>query len=254
MEEQTRNALKDLLFRLADDKLIIGHRNSEWCGMGPVLEEDIAFASMAQDEIGHSEALYRLLHELGEAEPDTLAFTRPPNLFRSCQFVEQPIGDYAFSLARHFLCDYADRVRLKHLVQADYAPLAELAKRITREEKYHSLHAKTWIIQLANGTEEGRLRLQTALNEAFPMAFGIFEPTEYSQALKDAGIQPLEDQLADEWLTAILDVLQETTLQLPTDYDPAPYLGGRKGYHSEFLAPLLDEMTVVYQIDPTATW
>ena len=101
-------AIKDLLFRLADDKLIIGHRMSEWIGLGPILEEDIAFASMAQDEVGHSQAYFQLLHDLGEDIPDKVAFTRKEEAFTCCQMVEYPIGDYAFSLMRHYLFDMAD--------------------------------------------------------------------------------------------------------------------------------------------------
>ena len=101
------NFTKDLLYKMADDALIIGHRNSEWTGIGPMLEEDLAFSSMAQDKIGHSQALYRILHEtLGEAEPDKLGFMRTEKEFKCCQFVEQPIGEYDFSIVRQFLFDH----------------------------------------------------------------------------------------------------------------------------------------------------
>ena len=103
--------LKDLLYRMADDLLILGHRNSEWTGLGPMLEEDIAFSSMAQDKIGQSLAIYEILYEMGEQEPDTVAFTRNAENFHSCQLVEQPIGEYDFSLVRHFLYDHADAAR-----------------------------------------------------------------------------------------------------------------------------------------------
>lgn len=247
-------AVKDLLFRLADDELIIGHRNSEWTSLGPILEEDIAFASMAQDELGHAQAYYQLLHQLGEAEPDALAFGRKVEQMRCCHLVEMPIGDYAFSLVRHFLYDVAEDVRLRHLAAGSYAPLAELAKKLAREEKYHLLHAKTWMAQLAAGGEEGRLRLQTALNEALPIAFGLFEETEHSQALADEGVQPAEKTLAAEWLEGVSAILQKTPLKLPAASDPLAFYGGRKGFHTEHLAPLLQEMTEVFAIEPTAKW
>jgi 1,2-phenylacetyl-CoA epoxidase catalytic subunit len=110
--------LKDLLYRLADDQLILGHRNSEWNGLGPILEEDIAFSSMAQDKLGHSLQLYTLLHQLGEAEPDTVAFTRNAPQFHCCQLVELPIGEYDFSLIRHFLFDHAELLRFEALATA----------------------------------------------------------------------------------------------------------------------------------------
>lgn len=248
-------AVKDLLFRLADDDLIIGHRNSEWTGAGPILEEDIAFASMAQDQVGHAQAYYELLHAAGEDVPDKLAFQREPNTFLSCQFVEQPIGDYAFSLMRHFLYDHAKFVRLRNLSESSsYEELRGLAGRIAREVKYHVLHGKTWITQLGNGSDEGRLRMQTALNEAWPMAFGIFETTEYTEALAEEHVMKTEAQLREEWLEVVSPILETSGLKIPEEYDVSQYEGGRKGYHSEYLEPLLKEMTEVVAIDPTAVW
>src|SRR5690349_24138864 len=120
-------ALKELLYRIADDQLILGHRNSEWTGMGPLLEEDIAFSSMAQDKIGQSLALYNMLHELGEGPPDTVAFTRDASRFHNCVFVELPNGEYDFSLVRHFLYDAALAIRFDMLTSSSYQPLAQLA-------------------------------------------------------------------------------------------------------------------------------
>ncbi|MBX3103167.1 MAG: phenylacetate-CoA oxygenase subunit PaaC [Bacteroidetes bacterium] len=251
-----QEALKSLLLSLADDLLVIGHRNSEWTGMGPVLEEDIAFASMAQDKIGHALAFYELLHSLGEPEPDILAFTRQAADFRSCQLVEYPIGEYDFSLVRHFLFDYAYTTRLEALKSGSYAPLAALSERFLRELKYHTLHARTWVAQLGNATEEARLRMQSALNEALPMAYGIFEETPHTAGLVAEGIQPHEQELRDRWLAGISALIAGTPLKLPqpTAGDIRPYLGGRQGRHSEHLQPLLTEMTEVFAIDPAAAW
>ena len=101
-------ALKDLLYKMADDQLILGHRNSEWTGFGPLLEEDIAFSSMAQDKVGQSWQLYKILNGVGENDPDTVAFMRNADQFHNCQFVELPNGEYDFSLIRHFLFDTAE--------------------------------------------------------------------------------------------------------------------------------------------------
>lgn len=246
--------LVDLLLRLAEDELVTGHRNSEWTALGPILEEDIAFASMAQDEIGHAQAYYQLLHDLGLPHPDQIAFTRSPIEFRSCHLVEQPIGDYAFSLVRHFLYDTAEDIRLRALKSSSYAPLAELAGKLLREEKYHLLHATTWLNQLARGGEEARLRLQSAINEAAPMAYGLFEATEHDAAIAAAGIQVQEDALRARWEETCRDAVAQAGLVWPEPVDATPHLGGRRGYHSEHLAPLLAEMSEVFAIDPAASW
>ncbi|MEO0580934.1 MAG: 1,2-phenylacetyl-CoA epoxidase subunit PaaC [Bacteroidota bacterium] len=247
-------AIKNLLYRLADDKLIIGHRHSEWIGMGPILEEDIAFASMAQDEVGHSQAYYRILHELGEGEPDQIAFNRKAQNFTCCQFVEFPIEDYAFSLVRHYLFDMADKVRLQALKASSFEPLAALATKLAREEKYHQLHAQTFVQQLGRSTEEARLRMQSALNEAYPMAFSMFEPTVHTESLAKEGVQPLEDTLMKQWRVEVEAFLRSSNLQIPHVEDLSSYFGGRSGHHTEFLQPLLSEMTEVFAIDPTAKW
>ena len=247
-------AIKDILFRMADDKLILGHRNSEWVGMGPILEEDIAFASMAQDEIGHAQSYYQLLEELGESDPDQVAFMRTPETFRCCHFVEYPIGDYAFSLVRHYLFEMADMVRLNHLMNGNYKPLAELARKISREEKYHQLHGKTFLQQLGNSTEEANVKLQIALNEAYPIAFSIFEPTVHGETLAREGILPIEDSLLKEWRTIVEPFLKSCNLTIPEAKNFIDHFGGRSGRHTEHLAPLLAEMTEVFAIDPMAKW
>src|SRR5688572_19487724 len=136
MREQ---AIKELLYKIADDQLILGHRNSEWTGFGPLLEEDIAFSSMAQDKVGQSQALYEILHSLGEQSPDTVAFMRNANQFHNCIFTELPNGEYDFSLIRHFLYDTALAIRFEMLTKSSYKPLAELATKIRGELKYHTL-------------------------------------------------------------------------------------------------------------------
>src|SRR6188768_856885 len=147
-------ALKELLYKMADDQLILGHRNSEWTGMGPLLEEDIAFSSMAQDKIGHSLAIYTLLHQLGESDPDTIGFTRNATQFHNCISVELPNDEYDFSLIRHFLYDTAEAIRFESLTNSSYVPLAQLATKIRGELRYHTMHANIWIKQLGTATPE----------------------------------------------------------------------------------------------------
>lgn len=247
-------ALKELIYKMADDLLILGHRNSEWTGLGPLLEEDIAFSSMAQDKVGQSYALYQLLHDLGENDPDTVAFMRNTEQFHNCQFVELPIGEYDFSLVRHFLYDTADALRFEMLSNSAYEPLALLAKKIKGELRYHTMHADIWIKQLGAATEDSIGRLQESLIQAFPYALGIFEPSEYEDQIKADKIFEGEEILQERWMDKISAVIGSTALALPDLGTITPVYGGRKGDHTAHLQPLLDEMSEVFKIDPTADW
>lgn len=247
-------ALKELLYKMADDQLIMGHRNSEWTGFGPMLEEDIAFSSMAQDKIGHSLALYTILHQLGERNPDTVAFTRPANQFHNCILAELPNGEYDFSLIRHFLFDTAEAIRFEMLSHSSHEPLAQLAKKVRGELRYHTLHANTWVRQLGSATDESISRLQRSLAFALPYALGIFEESPHEQELIQTKIFEGESNLRQQWQKKIEDVLAGTQLKLPVWNSLQPVYGGRIGKHSEHLQPLLDEMSEVFQIDPSAEW
>ncbi len=247
-------ALKELLYKIADDQLILGHRNSEWTGFGPLLEEDIAFSSMAQDKVGHSQALYTILHQLGEQAPDTLAFMRPTNQFHNCILVELPNGEYDFSLIRHFLFDTSEAIRFEMLSQSSYQPLAELARKIRGELRYHTLHANTWIKQLGSATEESISRLQRSLTKALPYALGIFEESPFEKEIINAGIFDGENELQKRWMKKVEEIIQQTNLSLPDWKIITPVFGGRIGKHSEHLQPLVDEMSEVFRIDPGAEW
>ncbi len=244
-------AQKELLFRLADDEVIIGHRNMEWTGLGPILEEDIAFSSMGQDEFGHAQIYYSLLHELGEADPDHLAFYREAPAFRNAQLVELPKGDWAFSVARQFLYDAYEAVRLAALSRSGYTPLAQAARKFAGEEKYHFLHGKTWLTHLGRGTDESRARLQAALDQTFPYALGLFETTEADAAIVAEGLCAPEAELCNQWLALITPLITEAGLTVPTA--PA-FTGGRRGQHTEHLTALLNDMQLVFRTDPEATW
>ncbi|MEY3385750.1 MAG: phenylacetate-CoA oxygenase subunit PaaI [Bacteroidota bacterium] len=249
-----RDAATDLLTRMADDVLILAHRHSEWTGLGPVLEEDIAFSSVAQDKLGHAQALYAIMHEhFGAPEPDAMAFGRGEADMRCCHFVELPNGEYDFSLVRHLLFDAAEYVRWSALRESSFEPLAKLAHKIHGELKYHLYHAQTWIVQLgAHGSEESKARMQSALNEAWPYALGLFEARPGDTGLISDGFFPGEEALREQWEVLLLGILTKAGLAMPDEQ--AAVLGGRDGYHSEYLNPLLVEMTEVYRIDPSAQW
>jgi ring-1,2-phenylacetyl-CoA epoxidase subunit PaaC len=249
----TRDAVIDLLYRLADDELIIGHRDSEWTGLAPILEGDIAFSSMAQDEMGHAQAYYQLLHELGQPSPDQLAFTRKPRQFRCAALVCLPNNnDWALSVLRQFLYDAAESVRLTALSEGSLVPLAQLARKLRGEEKYHLMHGRQWVLHLGNSTQEAHDRLQNALNALYPHALGLFEPTEADEPLVQAGVCPRENELRRRWESAVAPVLVDAHLSIPEA--PQPVFGGRSGKHPAALTDLLNNMQLVFSIDPQAKW
>lgn len=256
MSSETNAALLDLLFRLADDELMIGHRNSEWTGVAPILEEDIAFSSMAQDELGHAQAYYTLLHEHFDQDiPDRLAFLRDPVEFRNAQFTSLPRKDWARAIMRQFLYDAAEHVRLEAYVEHPFEPLAQVARKIVGEEKYHFLHGKMWLIRLGQGTQESNQFIQMALDELWPYALGLFEAPRAEQD------EPFsESQLLHVWLNLVCPLLHEANLQVP-----AEEVGGnwqtsiagastRYAEASEDRTELLEAMQQVYRLDPTANW
>jgi len=209
---------------------------------------------MAQDKLGHAYTFYKLLSELGDSEPDTIAFTRNAPQFHNCQFVELPIGDYSFSLIRHFLFDHSEMIRFKALSDSSIEEISQIARKLTGEIKYHVLHADAFIKKLGSATTESIQRLQESLDRALPYALGIFETSKYEPELIEMGLYPGEDALKGIWLNQIKEVMSTTELILPPVETHTPVIGGRYGNHTEHLQPLLDEMSEVISSDPTADW
>ena len=164
----------DLLLSIADDELFLGWRNSEWTGIAPFLEEDVAFSSIAQNEIGHARALYELAAaELGTTA-DELAFDRKPDEYRCAPLVQLRRLEWARTIARHWLYETADEIRLAALKSSDDPEIAGIAAKMDREEAYHRMHAEMWIDRLLS-TEEGRARLDEAVDELWPYALGVLD-------------------------------------------------------------------------------
>lgn len=249
------DAIKNLAMRMADDALIYGHRNAEWTGLAPTLEEDIAFSSTAQDKFGHAQSLYAFLQTMGGPDPDTAAFMRDEKDFLCCHFVEFETIDYAVALMRHFLFDTAERLRYTFLERSSVEQLSQLATKIRGEIKYHTLHARTWVQVLgAQGNEESRLRMQSAANMCYPMAFSMFEPSAFENILRSEGVFVGEEELEIAWIQEVTNVFAGSSLVVPDVADKTMHYGGRRGYHTDALAPLIAEMTEVFRIDPTAKW
>ena len=181
----------DLLLELADDELVLGWRNSEWTGIAPFLEEDVAFSSIAQGEIGHARAFYELAaSELGTSA-DELAFDRAPEGYRCAQLVQlRLVPDWAGTIARHYLYETADAIRIAALRRSDWEPLAGLAGKIEREEAYHLMHANMWAERLRASPE--RERFEEALDELWPYALGLLEPGAREELSEAVGREPVD--------------------------------------------------------------
>ena len=275
------DSLISLLVALGDDELVLGHRHSEWTGHAPHIEEDVAFSSIAQDEIGHATAYYSLLSDITGDDVDGIGLGRSPEEYRHAILCERPNGDWGYTLARHWLYDTADDVRLEALEAAAHEGLAAVARKLRREERYHLLHADTWLQRVANGPIEGRARLIDALTGAFGEALALFEPFEHEDdAVKQGWLPTPSDELRTRFLARTAVSLDE--VGLPTEVraaadraaefvasssgdliaadatsDEAPRpagTGGRRGEHSEDFLALWDEMTSTYRDNPGATW
>ena len=181
LDGETRQALAELLLAMADDEFVLGFWDSEWTGIAPILEEDVAMSSVSQDEIGHAKALYELLAELTGQDADRIAFGRPPDGYRHAALMNHARTDWAFSIARRFLYEHADAVRLESLASSAYQPLADLAVKMRREETYHLLHFDLWLRRLAEGGEDSHARLAAAIKALWSDAQAVFAPLAGSQ-------------------------------------------------------------------------
>lgn len=245
-------ALEKRLLALADDELILGHRNSEWTGHGPILEEDIAFSNIALDEMGHAAVWYGLLSDLTGDDPDQLIFFRYASEYRNTQLVELPKGDWAFSLLRQYLFDAYEQVLLSHLVDSSYQPFAEAAAKIRPEELYHLRHTRAWVQRLGLGTEESNRRMQQALNQLWPYARQLFVPFVDHSLLEESGYFPALNVIQREWEASVVPFLNESDLQLPQGQLPQRDIPREE--HTEYLMDLLNEMQAVARMDPAAEW
>jgi ring-1,2-phenylacetyl-CoA epoxidase subunit PaaC len=213
------NEQVQLLLEIADDELIVGWRDSEWTGIAPTLEEDVAFSSIAQNEIGHARALYELAAvELG-TNADALAFDRSPDEYRCAPLVELHLLEWAHTIARRYLYEEADRLRIGALMRSDDAELAGLAAKIDREETYHRLHAEMWAGRLR---DEPRFR--AAVQELWPYALGMLEPDLRPELARRVGLRVDSTQAIE------------------------------RGEHTPALAELWNEMTEVRRSEPGAEW
>ncbi len=256
LPEHLKKPFINLLLAAADDKLFLGHRNSEWTGLGPILEEDIAFSALAQDEMAHASALYELAGAIDGRSADRLAFGRAPGEYRCAAIVEVPDEfDWATAMARRLFCNHFDVLRLTRLSMSVYKPLADLARRLAAEQQAHVQHVDDWTMRLGSGTPESHRRIQQAIEALARIAPQLFEPVERQDQLVAAGLYPGDDlEMYDAWRAAVEHVLGRGHLSARLDDFNPEDRGGRRGVHTVHLAPMLDEMCEVYRLEPDAAW
>ncbi len=239
---------------LADDALVLGHRLSEWSSKAPSLEEDIALSNLGLDMIGQARLFYQLAARVEDKSrtEDDLAYFRDAAQFRNILLVEQPRGDFAFTMARQLAVAAFLQPYYAALMRSAQPDLAEIAAKAVKEMAYHVRHASEWVIRLGDGTAESRRRMLAALDAIWPFTGELFEMGGDEQAMADAGIVPGRASIKPAWDATIDRVLREATLQRPAP--GANMSGGRNGRHTPHLAEMLADMQSLARAHPGAQW
>lgn len=241
---------EEYVLAFADDEHVIGQRHTEWTGLGPFLEEDLALTSIAQDELGHAAGLYSLLTD----DVDHLAFFREASDYRSCWLVEQPGTDWAMALVRHWLYDLAERHRWEAVTASSDSRLSGLAGRALREEAYHRRHAIALVDRLLTASEESRVHVTEAIDAYLPLAVALFEPVEgEGEALAEGLVTRPMQELVEDWWNEVDETLVRHELPLARP-QVAPDLQAGRTLRTDHFGVMHDDITEVLRIDPTGEW
>jgi ring-1,2-phenylacetyl-CoA epoxidase subunit PaaC len=257
-------AIKELLFQLADDDFIHSYRGSEWLGLAPHIEEDVATSSITQDTMGHAAIFYQLLEELGEGNANQLAHDRPANARRNAiilelvngpgYYMEEPDYDWAFAVVRNYFYTQAKMIKIQSLHSSSYEPLAEVAAKVQMELYYHLMHWKTWFVQLlGSGHEEAVSRMKAAIEKTLQDFQGVFSLGEHRNKIVQQGLIESEAVLLNKWNQAVAPVLKSVGLQGPIEVGMAQG-DGRNGKHTEDLEKALETLSEVYASNKEASW
>jgi len=239
----------DHILHLADTALILGQRNAEWCGHGPVLERDIAISNISLDLIGQARSFYQYAAEIqgNGATEDSLAYLRDERQFKNLLLVEQPKGDWAFTTLRQFFFSSYQQLLFQQLIAHPDERLAAIAEKSIKEVNYHVRWSGEWVVRLGDGTDESRRRMWNALEALWPYTGEMFQPEPYETA---SGVDL--SALQTGWEQKIGNTLSEGGLESPTNVFMRS--GGKKGIHSEHLGYLLAEMQYLQRSYPGCEW
>lgn len=259
-----KKALVELLYQLADDDFILAFRGSEWLGVAPHIEADLAFSSINQNTMGHAVIYYELLEKLGAGKADDIAHLREPKAFRNAMILEavngaghylkEPKFDWAFAVVRHYFYEMAKMIRLNALKRSSYKPLAMVAGKMQMEAYYHVMHWRTWFYQLVRAKGEAEKRMQAAIQKVWQDFGGVLTLGPYGVEMERFGLIENEQLLKDRWMHDLREVFQELKLDIP-DTEPGMVLGdGRAGMFTEDLTQALKTLSEVYRLDAKASW
>jgi ring-1,2-phenylacetyl-CoA epoxidase subunit PaaC len=242
------------LLRMADDTLILGQRLSEWCGHGPILEEDIALSNIALDYVGQSTNVYKQIASRNHygSDEDDIALTRMESEYVNALILELPNGDYAATIARQYYYSSFYLLFLEQLKKSSDGFLSGFAEKSFKEVKYHLQHATDWLLRLGDGTPESHSRMQHAVNSLWPYLGELFQDDDVDILSAKEGWGVTKDSLKSVWINRMNAVFSEATLQVPTE--AWYHSGGRKGRHTEHMGYLLAEMQFLQRAFPGAKW
>jgi ring-1,2-phenylacetyl-CoA epoxidase subunit PaaC len=269
----TKDTLYNYTLHLADNALILAQRNSEWCGHGPVLEQDIAITNISLDLIGQSRSLYQYAAELAnaanpspnggrreggkEATEDTVAYLRDVREYKNCLLVEQPNGDWAQTILRQFFFSVYQYGLYQQLQQSTDATLAAIAEKSLKEVTYHVRWSSEWVIRLGDGTPESHYRLENALEELWAFTGELFVSAAYEQEAFKAGFGVDVSALKGDWEQKVNEIFAEATLpDAASGSREGVWMqtGGKEGVHTEQLGYILAELQYMQRAYPGAEW
>ncbi|MBC7874610.1 MAG: phenylacetate-CoA oxygenase subunit PaaC [Ferruginibacter sp.] len=249
------NSLVDYTLHLADTNLILSQRNSEWCGHGPVLEQDIAITNISLDLLGQARNFYQYAAQLinnnqlsgGEVSEDSLAYLRKEREFKNLLLVERPNGDWAQTILRQYFYSQFQFLLYEKLQHSDDEQLAAIAVKSLKETTYHVRWSSEWVIRLGDGTPESRARMLHAIDELWRYTGEMFDPSGYElKAGFDVSL------LKNNWLEKVKEIFHEAGLSIPENV--FPQTGGKEGKHTEQLGYILTELQYMQRTYPGAKW
>lgn len=261
-----RGVLVDYLLHLADDALILAHRNSEWCGHGPVLELDIAITNIALDLLGQARNFYQYAaeiinaaavetrHGVPPASEDTLAYLRSASEFKNCLLTEQPNGDWGVTTMRQFLFSTYQYYLYQQLQHGTDKTIAAITIKALKEVTYHVRWSSEWVIRLGTGTEESHARMVSAVNVFKPYTSELFAPTAYETAAVKEGYGAELTQLHPAWLQKVTEIFTAANLAETLPLELIPGTPGKDGCHTENLNHILADMQLLQRTHPGAEW